>query len=280
MFVAALIDAVPELRRRVLDDVAAVLPAAAGIPMFATGTSAGLTVLRFELEGHYGGHPTMMTPAATGTWSILSVPADLSDGTADHAVCDPDDPRRSRSGDPWRPGGCRAFPRDRRLGLADGCGSRRFIIAALDAPWSASDLPLGGGRVATAHGMLPVPAPPPRVSLMASSGATMGWGRARHSHRRRILRHLAVGASRSGGRLAGTGMGAEPATCRHAEHPASPGFRIRRRSRPMLKTVAVLSFEIDDMTGEEIGVAADRLRAPMACSTWRLATLSGKKGRP
>jgi pyridinium-3,5-bisthiocarboxylic acid mononucleotide nickel chelatase len=32
MFVAALTDAVPELRQRVLDDVAAVLPAAAGTP--------------------------------------------------------------------------------------------------------------------------------------------------------------------------------------------------------------------------------------------------------
>ena len=52
MFVAALIDAVPELRQRVLDDVAAVLPPAAGTPMFMAGTSAGLTVLRFGLEGH------------------------------------------------------------------------------------------------------------------------------------------------------------------------------------------------------------------------------------
>ena len=76
VFVAALTDAVPELRRRVLDDVAAVLPAAAGIPMFTTGIrSAGLTVLRFGTGGHYGGHHHHDgSGSATGTWSILSVP--------------------------------------------------------------------------------------------------------------------------------------------------------------------------------------------------------------
>ncbi len=46
------------------------------------------------------------------------------------------------------------------------------------------------------------------------------------------------------------------------------------------QTVAVLSFDIDDMTGEEIGVAADRLRAADGVLDVALATLSGKKGRP
>ena len=57
MFVAALTDAVPELRRRVLDDVAAVLPAGCRNRSCSwTGTSAGLTVLRFGLEGHRHSH--------------------------------------------------------------------------------------------------------------------------------------------------------------------------------------------------------------------------------
>ena len=46
------------------------------------------------------------------------------------------------------------------------------------------------------------------------------------------------------------------------------------------QTVAVLSFDIDDMTGEEIGIAADRLRAADGVLDVALATLSGKKGRP
>jgi uncharacterized protein (DUF111 family) len=46
------------------------------------------------------------------------------------------------------------------------------------------------------------------------------------------------------------------------------------------ETVAVLSFDIDDMTGEEIGVAAARLRAADGVLDVALAALSGKKGRP
>jgi uncharacterized protein (DUF111 family) len=46
------------------------------------------------------------------------------------------------------------------------------------------------------------------------------------------------------------------------------------------RTVAVLSFDIDDMTGEEIGIAANRLRAADGVLDVALASLSGKKGRP
>src|SRR3954447_26086485 len=95
MFVAALTDAVPELRRRVLDDVAAVLPTAAGTAMFEAGTSAGLTVLRFGLEGRHGhiGHDHDRDldhrHGDSGSYRHmvnLIRSADLSDGTADPAV--------------------------------------------------------------------------------------------------------------------------------------------------------------------------------------------------
>jgi uncharacterized protein (DUF111 family) len=46
------------------------------------------------------------------------------------------------------------------------------------------------------------------------------------------------------------------------------------------RSVAVLSFDIDDMTGEEIGIAVDRLRAADGVLDVALASLSGKKGRP
>jgi hypothetical protein len=44
--------------------------------------------------------------------------------------------------------------------------------------------------------------------------------------------------------------------------------------------VAVLTFDVDDMTGEEIAVAADRLRAAPSVVDVTLASRTGKKGRP
>jgi uncharacterized protein (DUF111 family) len=44
--------------------------------------------------------------------------------------------------------------------IADIVGAA-FLICKLNATWSVGPLPLGSGRVATAHGSLPVPAPAP-----------------------------------------------------------------------------------------------------------------------
>jgi pyridinium-3,5-bisthiocarboxylic acid mononucleotide nickel chelatase len=41
----------------------------------------------------------------------------------------------------------------------------------------------------------------------------------------------------------------------------------------------ILSFEIDDMTGEEIGVAADRLRTVEGVLDLSIGQVQGKKGR-
>jgi uncharacterized protein (DUF111 family) len=44
--------------------------------------------------------------------------------------------------------------------------------------------------------------------------------------------------------------------------------------------VAVVEFDVDDMTGEEIAVAADRLRAEPGVLDVSVGTRHGKKGRP
>ena len=50
MFAAAMVDALPDLRARVLADATAVLPHGAGTPVFTSGTSAGLHCPRFGLS--------------------------------------------------------------------------------------------------------------------------------------------------------------------------------------------------------------------------------------
>src|SRR6185295_4716927 len=56
MFAAAMVDALPDLRARVVADAAAVLPSGTGTPVFTPGTSAGLHCLRFGLSAPEGGH--------------------------------------------------------------------------------------------------------------------------------------------------------------------------------------------------------------------------------
>jgi uncharacterized protein (DUF111 family) len=101
-----------------------------------------------------------------------------------------------------------------------------------------------------------------------------------------ILRHL-VGPKGSGfgsgsssaGRLVATGTGAGtrmlpgiPNVLRALvfEAESAPGVRER---------IMVLNFEIDDMTGEEIAVAADRLRTVEGVLDLSIGHVQGKKGR-
>jgi uncharacterized protein (DUF111 family) len=129
--------------------------------------------------------------------------------------------------------------------------------------------------------MLPVPAPATARILDGFEWRDDGVGGERVTPTgAAILRHLVVGSSRSGGRLAGTGMGAGtrdlpgmPNILRALVFESAAGVADAQ-------TVAVVSFDIDDMTGEEIGIAVDRLRAADGVLDVALATLSGKKGRP
>jgi pyridinium-3,5-bisthiocarboxylic acid mononucleotide nickel chelatase len=97
-----------------------------------------------------------------------------------------------------------------------------------------------------------------------------------------ILRHL-VGPNCSGssgaGRLVSTGTGAGtrtlpgiPNVLRALVFDVEPALAAREQ-------IVVLSFEIDDMTGEEIAVAADRLRAVEGVLDLTIGQVQGKKGR-
>jgi len=164
--------------------------------------------------------------------------------------------------------------------VAAGC-----IAAQLDgARWTASALPLGGGTVRTAHGLLPVPAPATSLLLTGYPWHDDGIAGERVTPTgAAILRHLVpaaqCGARRDAGRLLTVGSGAGTRAL-----PGLPNILrvlvLERAAASDADVVTVLEFDVDDMTGEEIAVAADRLRAESGVVDVSVGTRHGKKGRP
>ena len=160
-----------------------------------------------------------------------------------------------------------------------------FIAARLaGATWTASPPPLGGGMVKTAHGLLPVPAP---VTTHLLAGYP--WRDDRIGGERvtptgaAILRRLVAPASfehsRPPGRLLATGMGSGTKVIAGLPNVTRAlVFEVAAQERPA--AVATIEFDIDDMTGEEIALAADRLRAAQGVIDVSFGTRAGKKGRP
>lgn len=287
MFAAAMVDALPDLRARVLADAAAVLPHGTGTPVFTAGTSAGLHCLRFGLstpvgdhDHHHHGHH-----AHAGFRGMVAriEAALLSPGTATHATAilrhlaeaeaaihhvPVDDVHFHEIGD-WD-------------SLMDVTAAGSVAAALEGARWSVSALPRGDGLVRTRHGLLPVPAPATAWLLAGFTWRDDGIGGERVTPTgAAILRHLVGAASaRVAGRLQGTGTGAgtrelpgQPNILRATLFDAAAGV-------PSEEDILVLCFEIDDMSAEEIGVAADRLRAAGGVRDLVLVPAIGKKGRP
>ncbi|HEX2527508.1 MAG TPA: LarC family nickel insertion protein [Geminicoccus sp.] len=281
MFVAAMLDALPDLRERVLADVVAVLPEGAGEPVLTEGQSEGISCLRFGLQA-----PAVAPPDSASFADMVRRidRADLSDGTARHAEAILTILANAEAA---IHGVLVADVHFHEIGdwdsLADvvAAGS---IVAALDwAIWTASPLPRGGGTVRTRHGLLPVPAPATAAILTGFTWRDDGVEGERVTPTgAAILRHLIPDplARWRGGRLfrGGTGAGTR-------RLPDMPNVLRAMLFEPagterVTEEVVVLSFDVDDMTGEEIAVACDRLRERAGVLDLTTATRRGKKGRP
>ncbi len=159
-----------------------------------------------------------------------------------------------------------------------------WLIAGIGAArWTVGALPLGSGRVRTAHGLLPVPAPATALLLQGFATIDDGIGGERVTPTgAAIVNYLCVpaGASRSPRRLAGSshGFGTKRmpgiSNCLRLlafDRPESTGIATDR--------VAVLECEIDDQTGEDLAQAIEHLRARKGVLDVVQAPVFGKKGR-
>ena len=158
-----------------------------------------------------------------------------------------------------------------------------WLIEALDeVDWTCGALPLGSGRVNTDHGLLPVPAPATAVLLEGMVIVDDGIPGERITPTgAAILAHLAPSfePQRRAFVLKGSGMGFGHRTLDGVENvlrllELQTADQASRRDR-----VAVLRFEVDDQSPEDLAVALDNLRAAEGVLDVVQIAYTGKKGR-
>ncbi len=165
--------------------------------------------------------------------------------------------------------------------IADIVGAAWIIEALGPATWSVGALPLGSGRVQSAHGALPVPAPAVVKLLTGFAFFDDGLAGERVTPTgAAILRQLdcASGVGARPGRLAASGMGFGARKL--------PGLANVLRvlafeltHAPAAEEVALLAFEVDDQTAEDLALGLERLRGRDGVLDVVQSPVFGKKGR-
>ncbi len=168
--------------------------------------------------------------------------------------------------------------------IADIVGAAWLVHATGAQSWSIGTLPLGSGFVKTAHGKLPVPVPAAAMLLEGYAFADDGVAGERVTPTgAAIVRHLGCTQSRPSGALklgrTGHGFGTK----------VFPGLSnvlrvvcfepVDTDSDAADAPVAVIAFEVDDQTPEDLAIALDRLRSHPAVLDVLQSPVFGKKGR-
>ena len=167
--------------------------------------------------------------------------------------------------------------------IADVVSAAWLIEALGPSEWSCAPLPLGRGRVESAHGTLPVPAPATVLLLEGMPVHDDGRPGERVTPTgAAILRHLAPSFAPLPGPLrlvrSGSGFGA-----RELEGMSNVlrllAFEALASEKSTSDRVTVCGFEVDDQSPEDLAVALDRLRALDGVLDVVQAPVFGKKGR-
>lgn len=169
--------------------------------------------------------------------------------------------------------------------IADIVGAAHVIALSGAESWGVSALPQGSGRIRTAHGLMPVPAPATVLLLEGFAFVDDGAPGERVTPTgAAILRHLCDPPASTAGRArtlqrSGVGFGARKlpglSNCLRAlVFEAAETEAVWDE-----EALSVIEFEIDDQSGEDLAVALERLRAMPAVIDAVQAPVFGKKGR-
>ena len=282
MFVAAVLDCFPEICAGVLRDCEAVLTGTGCEPMLSEGASEGFRALRFGLKGT----PLPRPKEALRFDAMVSLikAAGLSAGSEVCAVGILTVLAEAEASVHQQPLADVHFHEIADLDSLLDVVAAGSIAATLDhANWTISPLPVGGGLIETRHGRLPVPAPATTLILEGFQWHDDGVGGERVTPTgAAILRFLNVAAPVAGNQavaLKSSGIGAGTRTL-----PGLPNILrvlvFGETSSQSGDLITVISFDIDDMTGEEIGAAAENLRAVSGVKDVSVGDRAGKKNRP
>lgn len=305
MFVAALLDAFPEHAAGVLASVRAASAAGIGCALVAhndgilqghrfvvSGPEPAETVA--PVHGHHHHHPDHdhdthdHAPHGHRPWSDIRAAlrdADLAPAVRDHALGIFGHLAEAEARVHGIPVEEVAF---HEVGAWDSIAdiiAAAHLIATLDAQaWSVGPVPLGSGRVKTQHGFLPVPAPATALLLEGFALVDDGIPGERVTPTgAAILRHLCNAASaRTTGprtlRRSGIGFGTRrlPGLSNCVRVLA---FETPSATASDHRELAVIEFEVDDQSGEDLAMGLDRLRRHEDIFDVVQMPVFGKKGR-
>ena len=165
--------------------------------------------------------------------------------------------------------------------VADIVGAAYLIDALAATGWSVSALPLGSGRVKTAHGILPVPAPATARLLRGFETMDDGVPGERVTPTgAAILRHLepAQGGPRPAARLIADGSGFGTRSLAGIPNMVR-ALLFEGVAADTAIEVAVIAFEVDDQSPEDLAVGLGNLRRVDGVIDVLQAPAFGKKGR-
>ena len=288
MFVAALLDSFPEHQ----DDVIQAAQRLAGVACRCLAHGDGiLTGSRFEVDEphhhHHDDEPRHDHAHGHTHWSHIRgriEAADLPAAVTRHAIgiftCLAEAEARVH-------GVAADEVVFHEVGAADSIAdivAAAWLIAAIGpATWSTAPLPIGSGRIRTAHGLMPVPAP--ATALLLEGMATHDDGIAGERVTptgAAILRHLGcltTGKPAATLRRSGFGFGTRRlpgiSNCLRVLVFDTNGAAADVEHREL----AVVCFEVDDQSGEELGAGLERVRAIEGVHDVIQMAAFGKKSR-
>ena len=166
--------------------------------------------------------------------------------------------------------------------IADIVAAAWLIERSGTATWSCSPLPLGRGRIASAHGLLPVPAPATALLLKGFPVFNDGVEGERVTPTgAAILKHLnpSFEPRMQPSILLGRGYGFGTKTLPGFSNVLLISLFDPQRSRSADGGVVVCQFEVDDQTPEDLAIGLERLREFAGIFDVTQAPVIGKKGR-